>query len=79
MPRVMQCLQDPFGSSGFSRAHLTLRARHASQPVQDVNGGRTGVAREENALCDCRLEENKERSVSMSGSEEGERDTTWRS
>lgn len=29
----MQCLHDVFGSSGFSLAHLTLRALHASQPV----------------------------------------------
>jgi hypothetical protein len=32
MPRAMQCLQDVLGSSGFSLAHLTLRALQASQP-----------------------------------------------
>lgn len=32
MPKVTQCLHLPAGSSGFSRAQRTLRARHASQP-----------------------------------------------
>jgi len=36
MPSAMQCLQACLGSSGFSRAHRTLRALQASQPGKHV-------------------------------------------
>ena len=36
MPSAIQCLQACLGSSGFSRAHRTLRALQASQPEKHV-------------------------------------------
>jgi hypothetical protein len=46
MPRVIQCLQDDWESSGLSLAHLTLRARQASQPTGErVNKARGNETR----------------------------------
>lgn len=55
MPSAIQCLHDCLGSSGFSLAHLTLRALQASQPLG--RSVRYSGTQEQTgcALCDCRL------------------------